>query len=60
LIGHSVRPHLFSGAQTFSLEADSLALEDGGTARRVPYADIGSIRLIAYAGYDGQQKQCAI
>lgn len=55
-----MRPHLFSGVQTFSLEDDSLAVEAGGAATRIPYTDIESIRLIRYANVEELQAQCTI
>ncbi|WP_439540988.1 hypothetical protein [Hyphomicrobium sp.] len=59
-LAHSVRPHLFSDVRTYTLGNDALAVHHGESGKRVPYADIASVRLISYASVDGPQEQCTI
>lgn len=57
---HSVRLHMFSEVASYSLADDGLVVQSGGVTKRIPYADIESVRLISYASFESTHAQCTI
>lgn len=57
---HRVRPHTFSGDQTYELGTDALHVRHRGIAKDIPYADIASVRVIDYANMGEVHGQCTV
>ena len=46
--------------RVYRLAPDMLLWQEGHIEHRLPYSEIGTLRLIAYAGTGGEQYQCTL
>jgi hypothetical protein len=57
---HSVRNSLIDNERSFTLGAEALCWRDKAGEGRMPYAEVGEMRLIGYASPIGETFQCTV